>query len=84
MHPFFFMFLIQVLVLPTFCRQRVKHGCKATEVSVKLDTQIYAERRKIGHAKRKCSINGLLFQVKGDKKARSRGICTSSGTGCCR
>ena len=32
---FFFMFLIQVLVLPTFCRQRVKHGCKATEVSVK-------------------------------------------------
>ena len=32
---FFFMFLIQVLVLPTFCRQRVKHDCKATEVSVK-------------------------------------------------
>ena len=32
---FFSMFLIQVLVLPTFCRQRVKHGCKATEVSVK-------------------------------------------------
>ena len=32
---FFFMFLIQVLVLPTFCRQRIKHGCKSTEVSVK-------------------------------------------------
>lgn len=32
--------------------------------------QIYAERRKISHAKRKCSINVWLFQVKGDKKAR--------------
>lgn len=42
--------------------------------------QIYAERRKIGHAKRKCSINGWLFQIKGDKKpevveyARLRGL----------
>ena len=54
------------------------------EKRIRLPNGYYAERRKTGHAKRKCSINGWLFQVKGDKKARSRGICTSSGTGCCR